>query len=110
MAALSPSEDLFFKYLQMATNGMWNENSFRTVYVPRFLRDIKQSDEARQALNMLYQADKHGVDIMLCCFCKDERLCHRSIIAGLLQGVGANVRLASGTDYSGYWKQYKEIM
>lgn len=45
----------------------------------------------------------------LACFCGDETLCHRSIVAGLLQGAGADVRLASGADYSRYFEAFRAM-
>lgn len=38
---------------------------------------------------------------------KEEQMCHRSIIAGLLHGVGCNVVSAFGTNISRYDMYYK---
>lgn len=50
-----------------------------------------------------------GETVGLACFCGDETLCHRSIVAGLLQGAGADVRLASGADYSRYFEAFRAM-
>lgn len=108
LPVLAPSKDLFFKYRNWVTNGEWNHEKFRSGYVPQFLREMT-AQPARTMLNELYRRSGEGEHIQLCCFCTDETLCHRSIIAGLLQGAGANVWLSSGADYSGYFEQYKRL-
>ena len=105
---LSPSWDLFNKYRALVKNGTWNKESFAEVYVPQFLNEIKNSSEARHTLNELYKVSKTREDIVLCCFCGDEELCHRSIVAGLLQGVGVTVKGVK-TDYSKCYDMYKEV-
>lgn len=105
LPVLSPSTGLFFDYRRMANAGTWNARSFEERYVPRFLEEMR-SPEARAELNRLYRLDRQGATVALCCFCRDESLCHRSIIAGLLQGVGANVRVDGGADYSRYWSMF----
>ena len=45
-------------------------------------------------------------------FCRYRELVnkgHRSILAGLLQGVGCNVKTEHGTDYSIYYKMLMEL-
>lgn len=108
LPVLSPSRELFFEYRRMAQNGTWGRETFEKVYVPRFLREMT-SEAARSELNRLFQLDRAGRHVTLCCFCTDESLCHRSIVAGLLQGAGAHVVLPSGADYSRYWEQYKAL-
>lgn len=78
------------------------------VYLPEFLSQMRYDQRAANVLNGLVELDKAGANIRMCCFCKDESLCHRSIIAGVLQGAGADVRLPSGADYSRYFKMYQE--
>ena len=101
---LSPSWDLFKDYRDWANTGTWDKECFKKQYVPRFLKEMK-SAEAKQALNNLYFKDKAGKNILLVCFCTDETMCHRSIIIGLLQGVGANT---NENDYRHFYKIYKE--
>jgi uncharacterized protein YeaO (DUF488 family) len=104
--ALSPSNELFRKYLQLKAAGNWSEQTFADVYVPTFLAEM-QNKEARAALNYLYLQDKRGKNICLACFCPDERLCHRSIVAGLLQGCGCDVQTDSGDSYTKYFALFK---
>lgn len=104
---LSPSSELFHAYLALRDAGRWNANAFRDIYVPRFLYQVKHDPAALRALNALYAADRRdGKRVALVCFCPDETTCHRSIVAGLLQGVGANVRTSSGRDYGAYYDWY----
>ena len=107
---LSPSPELFHKYLNLKAAGNWNKESFDNIYVPKFLHDIRYGDERGfEVLNELYKLDKQGKKIALCCFCPEESLCHRSIVAGLLQAVGCNVVIPSKKDYSKYYDMYKSL-
>lgn len=107
LAVLSPSTDLFFKYQDLKNKGCWNENTFQTEYVPVFLNEM-QSAEAKAALNQLFVESKTK-KIALICYCHDENLCHRSIIAGLLNGAGALVVTQTGESYTKYFDEYKMI-
>lgn len=103
---LSPSSELFSKYLQLKNAGEWSEKTFKDVYVPMFLAQMRERG-ARDALNYLYRQDKAGKTVCLACFCPDERLCHRSIVAGLLQGCGCNVRTDTGESFAEYFAQFQ---
>lgn len=105
VAVPSPSVDLFHKYLAKKNAKEWGEKAFREMYVPQFISEMRESAEAMSKLAELFDADKNGKKILLLCFCGDESLCHRSIIAGFLQGAGCNVVLDSNNDYSKYLKQ-----
>lgn len=107
---LAPTTFLFHSYLEMKKLNIWNEETFLKNYVPRFLKDLSKSQSSKDKLNELYKLDRIGRNICLVCFCTDEKLCHRSIIAGLLQGVGCNVKLPSKIDYSRYYEQYRHIV
>lgn len=104
---LSPSWDLFKAYLSLKEQSKWSNETFKSIYVPQFLREMR-SQAARDKLNELYKLDKQGKNICLFCFCPDESLCHRSIIAGLLQGVNANVTGVKN-DYSDYFTSYNTL-
>ena len=106
---LSPSKNLFFWYRDMAKRSMWNRDAFDGEYVSRFLEEIRSSQSARRALTDLWIRSRDGEHIVLGCYCADETMCHRSIIAGLLSGTGAEVRTETGNDYSIYYEQYHSI-
>lgn len=108
LAVLSPSPELFRWYLDLKQKGLWNATLFQTEYTSYFLQEL-QSPNAKKALNQLFQLDRAGKKIALTCFCPNEECCHRSIIGGLLQGVGCNVVMQSGKDYSNYFQMYKQI-
>lgn len=103
---LAPSQNLFYRYLKLRDAKNWNAVSFREIYVPQFLRELKANRDALDRLNEIYRSAKTQ-DIALYCFCTDESLCHRSIIAGLLQGVGSTV--SAGADYSEYYEMFKSL-
>ena len=103
---LSPSWALFKKYMQLRHAGQWNADTFKSVYVPVFLKEMSGMEPQRK-LSELARLDRQGKRICLCCFCRDETLCHRSIIAGILQCAGIRVQGIKG-DYSKYGG-HKEI-
>ena len=75
---LSPSPDLFHKYLSLREAGKWNTKAFDEIYTPQFLKEM-QSPEAFRYLNILANKAKTK-DILIACYCKDERMCHRSLV------------------------------
>ena len=87
----------------------WDKEHFDSTYVRPFLR-LMGTSQARQKLNELYIRDKRDERIALVCYCADENMCHRSIVAGLLQGAGCNVKLTSGADFSRYFAELKSIL
>lgn len=104
---LSPSSRLFQDYLyNWKSSGKWGPDMFATQYVPRFINQIAHDPNAIQLLNELWQKDRMGKKIALVCFCPDPRTCHRSIIAGILQGTGVNVITPENQDYSAYYDQF----
>lgn len=104
---LAPTKSLFFMYCNMAKANTWNRQAFDEIYVPQFIHDfITNKTQTFLLMNQLYQIDKANKRICLLCFCTDETMCHRSIIAGLLQGVGCNVQTETGNDYTKYYNHY----
>lgn len=99
---LSPSWSLFKRYMSLREEGNWNENTFQTIYVPQFLKEMRGKAQ-QDLLNELFNTEKH---ICLVCFCAEEELCHRSIIGGMLQGAGLNVK-GLNRDYSYYFDWWK---
>ena len=99
---LSPSWGLFEMYMRLKKDGNWNEDKFRRLYVPQFLKEMR-GKEQQKLMNELFATKKR---ICLVCFCQEEELCHRSIIGGMLQGAGLEVRGLS-RDYSHYYEWYK---
>lgn len=99
---LSPSWGLFNMYLRLKEAGNWNEETFRSMYVPQFLKEMKGKVQ-QQLLNELFSANK---SIALVCFCEEEELCHRSIIGGMLQGAGLDVK-GLHRDYGYYFDWWK---
>ena len=79
---LSPSYDLFKKYLDLRNKKLWNQSSFNTIYKPQFLKELSENQNASKLLNILAKSDEN---ILLLCFCEDKNTCHRSIIAEKLR-------------------------
>jgi uncharacterized protein YeaO (DUF488 family) len=81
---LSPPEDLFYDYLKWRRQGQWTQQKFDEVYVPRFLKYLHDDPLVIAKLNELFKIAQTQ-DIRIVCFCDNEAMCHRSIIAGLLR-------------------------
>lgn len=103
---LSPSLSLFFKFRNLVAEKNWNEQTFENIYVPEFIAELKANDNARKRFEYLYNQDKMGKNIALVCFCTNEELCHRSIIAGILAGSGCNVKTDTNNNYNKYYAMY----
>lgn len=105
---LSPSMDLFMKYRRLVEKSEWNENTFQTVYVPQFLQEM-HNPLAKARFEELKALDAAGKNIALICFCPRENLCHRSIIAGILQGDGIRINTERGINYAAYHSRYDSL-
>ena len=88
---LSPSTELFAYFRQSKNNGTWNKYTFDNYYKPKFIDQINNDPRALEKLNEIINLDKEGKSIALVCFCKDEDICHRSIIADMLKDNGVEV-------------------
>ena len=101
--------DLFMRYRSLAAAGEWNEASFQNIYVPRFLEEM-HDPRAQEKLDELARLSEAGKNVALICFCAQENLCHRSVVAGLLQGRGVPVRTERGVSYAGYLDRLNAAM
>ena len=108
---LSPSQQLFGWYRNEKEHFRWDEETFKNSYVPRFLHEM-HSDSSKKVLNRLYSLS-NARKICICCSCTTEKICHRSIIGGLLAGAGAVVLNEYGTDmqdkYGQYYHMWKDL-
>lgn len=107
---LSPSISLLNLVNNLRKNGNWNKETFNRYYVPNFLYEMKARDK-RKRLTAIY---KEGInsDIILLCHCSEEELCHRSIIAGFLQGAAkeTGIELVNcNNDYSEYYNMFRKL-
>lgn len=85
---LSPSQELTLKAKELRDAGKLDQKTFHTEIADPFLKELVVSDEAKNMLNRISKASKGGRKIALACFCQDPDICHRSVVAGLLQAVG----------------------
>lgn len=75
---LSPSKPLWYHYLDLKKAGNWNRDTFMGDYAPRFLNEMLQP-EAYAKLKELHEKTKTQA-ILCACYCRDEDLCHRSLV------------------------------
>lgn len=108
---LAPSSELQDIHETLRRKGQWNEDKLKYCFAPQYIKEML-SENCRAALNTLYNKVKQGNVIALAFGCEeDERLCPRSIIGGLLQGVGLTVVNSQNivVDYKYYYDKYLEI-
>ena len=103
---LSPSRELFYRYLDMKKAGKFNMEWFQRFYVPAFLKELIADDGSLMLLDRLYR-DSFTKDILLACFCAEEALCHRSILAGMLAGAGAKIQCDDR--YLEYYRMFRDL-
>ena len=104
--ALAPAKSLFFKYLSYENSGMWTEDRFKEFFVEDYIKGIMNDNSAMHCLDALCQADRDGKKVLLLCYCGNEKTCHRSIVAGILRGLGCDV-VGTTTDYTEYFGMFK---
>ena len=104
---LSPSRELFKEYRHVYHAGRFNEEYFQTVYGPQYLRELAVNKQAMRMLNSLHEESSRK-NIILCCYCESELLCHRSIVAGILLGMGAGIE--TNVEYKKYYKLLETLM
>ena len=83
VSALAPSKELFHKYLNWRADGEWNEETFKNKYTPLFLQEMN-TEYAQNYLNNLYKKGQQK-DILIVCYCVNEKMCHKGIIKELLE-------------------------
>ncbi len=83
MPDLSPSKDLFFWFRREKANGTWDQQKFDTVFAPRFLSEMLQPGPLA-TLQRLEQ-ESRAKPIAILCTCHEESLCHRSLIAKIVE-------------------------
>lgn len=83
----------------------WNWTTFQNDYVPMYLNRLC-TPEARRTLNRIYKTVKSGKTVAIGCYCADETICHRSILAGLFQALNLEV-IGVKFDYSDYYARWQ---
>lgn len=101
---LAPSEELFRNYRKAFHKGVFNTEYFNDIYVPWFLKDMAYDQEAQKLLKTLCEESKNR-DYFLGCYCENEKRCHRSLIAGILLGMGALID--TEPDYIKYYPMFR---
>lgn len=79
-----PPKKLLYAAKDLEKKGMWNEQKFRTMYLPSYLSYIK-SKEAILEFNEIKRHLDDNVNVFYACYCKDEHLCHRSIVKRIFE-------------------------
>lgn len=103
---LSLSDELFKEYRAAVHANVFTIEWFDEIYIPHFLEDLSKNTKAKFLLKELCEKSNEK-DIFLVCFCQEERLCHRSIIAGILLGMGADIE--TSVEYLKYYDQFMAV-
>lgn len=104
--ALAPSRELFRKYRDAFHAGQFNAEFFKNKYIPQFLGELSENPEAGKVLEYLCRKSR-SKNIVLGCYCENEKLCHRSIIAGILLGMGAQIETEQ--EYLKYYELFQKM-
>lgn len=83
---LSPSEDLFNTYLHEWRDKL-EYQEWWPLYEKRFLMELKWENRIN-ALREIYKMLLRGEDVVLMCYCKDHRYCHRRLVANFFSTYG----------------------
>lgn len=106
---LAPSLKTFRMYQGLQEKGAWNKETFYRFYVPLYLKDLCRPNSHARLMHLV-DCMKAGGNVELLCYCYDEELCHRSIVGGIIQGMGFPV--VAKDDYSKFynlWRQMREV-
>ncbi|HDR7805742.1 MULTISPECIES: DUF488 family protein, N3 subclade [Bacillus] len=82
---LSPSPQLFQTFIQDWKDKPFNE--WWDLYEKRFLVEMK-NDEKLRGLRDVYKKLLMGKNVVLVCFCKDHRYCHRRLVGEFFKPYG----------------------
>lgn len=77
---LSPSPQLFQRYLSLRKDNNWNINTFNSIYVPQFKEQMKIDLAMKRDLNAVLALLKAGHDVAFMCYCQEDVMCHRYIL------------------------------
>ena len=87
---LSPSTELWHRYLRLRDAGKWGRDAFEDIYTPVFLQEMLQP-QAHAKLRELHEAIRTK-SVLCVCYCSDESLCHRSLIRLIMQAMDRNAK------------------
>lgn len=84
---IAPSQKLLYDTLEMKRKKTWNQETFDKIYAPRYLKEMLEIEPMLQ-LQKLAELSKTQ-DILIACYCKDENLCHRSLIKQIVDTINS---------------------
>ena len=105
--SLAPSRELFLKYRKAFYAGQFGPEFFQKEYVPQFIAELSKNEEAKAEMEYLCKEGSRR-SIVLGCYCENEILCHRSIIAGILLGMDADIQ--ADPEYRKYYELFQEYI
>lgn len=105
--SLAPSRELFLKYREAFHAGQFGQEFFKNIYVPQFIAELSKNKDAKEDMAYLRREGSRS-KIVLGCYCEEEALCHRSIIAGVLLGMGAEIDTSA--EYRKYYEMFRHYI
>ena len=84
---IAPSQKLLYDTLEMKRKKTWNQEAFDKIYAPRYLKEMLEIEPMLQ-LQKLAELSKTQ-NILIACYCKDENLCHRSLIKQIVDTINS---------------------
>lgn len=106
---LAPSSGLFQATRICIEQKLWSWDRWMAWYVPEYLKELRERPSAQVQLEAIASKYGHNDTRNACigCWCKQEMMCHRSIVAGILKGMGARVITKTQQDYLLYYHMWK---
>lgn len=71
-------------------NPIWNEYVFRKVYLPNYLKSVNLEKGKKEITEIITHLNK-GENVYYACYCANEKICHRNIVAGIIKKQGFEV-------------------
>jgi hypothetical protein len=87
----TPSKDLLFKIKKLEKNKQWNKETFKTHYVPFYLKEVKQNPKAKEELKKIIETIRSGKNVYYACYCGDYTICHRSLVGEIIKRQGIDI-------------------
>lgn len=109
VSALAPSWSLFRLFRSLKESNNWNQDTFSASFVPQYIQELFESQEAADTLQELIEKARSGKTIALVCTCYYEECCHRAILGGILQGMMLGIGIRAKHDYTQYWRMFEAV-
>ena len=86
-----PPAKLLFAAKDLEKKGLWNREAFLNMYLPQYLSYSKSPESVLEFREIKKYLDDDK-NVFYACYCRDEHLCHRSIVKRFFELKGYDVQ------------------